>query len=214
VFLPAHLLHDLGQRGAILALKKGHHLGCLAAFARPAGFRRGSFLWRLLRPGRLGGRVYRNRPDLGRVCANVGYGFGSSGLAFRGGLLRSHLLARRVNQDFLLGLNLNDGGLRLGVRNHGLRSFSSGLRLNRSKVLNCLPDALGRDLAIRKLGDGVDARNAIPNLNQAVRRPFGGQFRQFALAGERIKRGGRAAASFLLANTVMLLSVSMVNVFI
>jgi hypothetical protein len=36
---PTHLLHDLFQRGAVLALKHGDHLGCLAALARRARFR-------------------------------------------------------------------------------------------------------------------------------------------------------------------------------
>ena len=40
VFLPAHLVHDLRQRGAVLPLEHGDHLGRLAALARPGGFLR------------------------------------------------------------------------------------------------------------------------------------------------------------------------------
>src|ERR1019366_5429907 len=39
VFLPAHLVHDLSQRGAVLPLEHGDHLGRLAAFARAVAFR-------------------------------------------------------------------------------------------------------------------------------------------------------------------------------
>jgi hypothetical protein len=38
--LPAHLVHDLGQRGPVLPLQHGDHLGRLAALARPGGLLR------------------------------------------------------------------------------------------------------------------------------------------------------------------------------
>src|SRR5260370_16837094 len=38
VLLPAHLVHDLRQRGAVLPLEHGHHLRRLAAPARPHAF--------------------------------------------------------------------------------------------------------------------------------------------------------------------------------
>ena len=37
VLLPAHLVHDLRQRGAVLPLEHGGHLGRLAALPRPGG---------------------------------------------------------------------------------------------------------------------------------------------------------------------------------
>src|ERR1022692_3520702 len=40
VTLPAHLVHDLGNRRALGPLKHRNHLGSLAPFARPSGFLR------------------------------------------------------------------------------------------------------------------------------------------------------------------------------
>jgi len=38
VLLPTHFFHDLKKRGAVLAVEHRHHLGGLAALARPSAF--------------------------------------------------------------------------------------------------------------------------------------------------------------------------------
>jgi len=40
MFLPSHFFHDLGQSSSVLPLEHDYHLGCLATFARRAGFLR------------------------------------------------------------------------------------------------------------------------------------------------------------------------------
>src|SRR5260370_41122252 len=40
MLLPAHLAHDLRQRGTVLPLEHSHYLGCLAALPRPGAFLR------------------------------------------------------------------------------------------------------------------------------------------------------------------------------
>ena len=73
--LPAHLVHDLADRGALGPLQEGDHLGRLAALARPGGIPRlGGFLARrrLLGGGGLLGRLTLHRRALGGLCATVG----------------------------------------------------------------------------------------------------------------------------------------------
>src|ERR1017187_9666961 len=75
VFQPPHLVHDLGQRSAVLALEHGDDLGRLAAFARPgAVLRLGGFLalGRALGRGGLLARVALGGRALGRLCAALG----------------------------------------------------------------------------------------------------------------------------------------------
>src|SRR5260370_29173755 len=78
VLLPAHLLHDLRQRGAVLALQHGDHLRRFAALTRPGAFLgRGGLLGfgRLLSRSRLPSRSTLSGRSLGLRAANVGYGF-------------------------------------------------------------------------------------------------------------------------------------------
>src|SRR5260370_11153843 len=78
VLLPAHLVHDLRQRGAVLALQHGDHLRRLAARARPHAFLGvGGLLGfgRLLSRSRLPGRRTLSGRTLVLRAANVGYGF-------------------------------------------------------------------------------------------------------------------------------------------
>src|SRR5260370_9892692 len=78
VLLPAHLLHDLLQRGAVLALQRGDHLRRFAALTRPGTLLRlGGLLgfWRLLSRRRLPGPSPLSGRTLGLRAANVGYGF-------------------------------------------------------------------------------------------------------------------------------------------
>jgi len=74
-FCQLNLVHNLGERGAVLALEHGDHLGRLAAFARRGLFasflRWGVFLAAVASVGRLG---FRGRA-LGRPCATLGLAF-------------------------------------------------------------------------------------------------------------------------------------------
>jgi hypothetical protein len=78
VLLPARLVHDLRQRGPVLPLEHGDHLGRLAALARPSGL-----LWfgalfglgRGLGGGGLLGRLGFGGRALGRLCASLGFAF-------------------------------------------------------------------------------------------------------------------------------------------
>jgi hypothetical protein len=88
--LPIHFLHDLGQRGAALALQHRHHLSGLTALARRGGF---------LRLRRLFG--------LGRVLGGAGL---LGRLGFRGRALGD----RCATLGLLIGLRLRGRGLRLG----------------------------------------------------------------------------------------------------
>ena len=84
VFLPAHLVHDLRQRGAVFPLEHRHHTRRLAAFARPGAFlrllrlRSLLGLGRLLRGAGLLGRGGLRGRALWRLCANVGCGSAAS----------------------------------------------------------------------------------------------------------------------------------------
>src|ERR1039457_5314638 len=75
--LPAHLVHDLGQRRAVVPLEQGDHLGRLATFAHSLGLRFGR--GRLLGPGGLGGRLGFLRRNDGRLYANGGHSLGDFG---------------------------------------------------------------------------------------------------------------------------------------
>src|SRR5580704_12891336 len=75
MLLPAHGMHDLGQRGAVLASQHGHHLGRLAARARCRGFRLGGRPLgpvRFLSGGGLVGRLALGRRGFGRLGATFG----------------------------------------------------------------------------------------------------------------------------------------------
>jgi hypothetical protein len=92
--LPAHFVHDLDQRGAVLALKQGDHLSGLAALARPGAllFLSGLFgFGRVLGGRRLLGRLTLGGRTLGGVCATLGLLVGLR--------LRFHLGLRRLAQS-------------------------------------------------------------------------------------------------------------------
>src|ERR1019366_4614123 len=75
VTLPVHLVHNLGNTGALGPLEHRDHLGCFAAFARPGGFLRlRSFLalGRGLGRGGLLGRLAFHRRALRGLCATGG----------------------------------------------------------------------------------------------------------------------------------------------
>jgi hypothetical protein len=79
--LPAHLVHDLGQRCSIFALEHRDYLGRLAALAQRARFR---FSWfrslsgfgRLLSRGGLLTRLPLSGRALGALCATLGLPLG------------------------------------------------------------------------------------------------------------------------------------------
>ena len=75
VFLPAHLVHDLGKRGAVLPLEHSHYLRRLTALPRPGGFLRFRgllALGRFLGGGGLLGRLGLGGRALGGRCATFG----------------------------------------------------------------------------------------------------------------------------------------------
>src|ERR1022692_3490100 len=75
VFLPAHLFHNLGQRGSALPLQHGDHLGGLAALARRGSILRLDDLFalgRVVGGGRLLGRLALGGRALGDLCATGG----------------------------------------------------------------------------------------------------------------------------------------------
>src|ERR1017187_5777706 len=179
VLLPTHLLHNLRQRGAVLPLEHGDHLGSFAAFARPGdfvGLGRLLGVGRLLRGSGLLGRRGLLRRALWLRCANVGYGLDDFAGAKR----------RQSNGfDFSLECGIFEGAsrfcfraLRLGYRQLRWRGFRVGrvnfrLRSGRccrllSEALKRLPDALGRRLPIGKLGDRLHVSEAIPDLDQPL----------------------------------------------
>ena len=119
MLLPIHFLHNLGQRGAVLPLQQGNHLGRLGAFAGTGGFLR---LGGLLGGGGLLGRGCRRGLGFGAFGAFLGVGRGLllAGALLRGGFLRSALRA----------LFRNGGGLGFGagvcVRHGGACPFGGG----------------------------------------------------------------------------------------
>ena len=178
VFLPAHLVHDLRQRGAILPLEHRHHLRRLAARARPGTLLGlGGLLGfgRLLSRSRLPGRSTLSGRTLGPRAANVGYGFD----CFAG-------VRRRQCDgfDFPLERGIFQGASGPSVCVLGLRyrQFDRcSLRLNRvegslrnrrcglfSEALNRLPDTFGRRFPIGKLGDRLYASEAVPDFDQPL----------------------------------------------
>ena len=68
-------------------------------------------------------------------------------------------------------------------------------------------------LSVGELGYGGDARDAVPNLDQAIGQSVANSASSLWLANGSNGVAEAAAASFLLVNTLMLLSASIVNVF-
>src|ERR1017187_3238507 len=108
VFLPAHLVHDLLQGRAVLALEHGDHLGGLAALAGTLslGLRGplgdfGGFLARGRLLG-LGGRVSLGLAALGAFLA-FGRGLLGAGTLLQGGLLRRNVRALCRNGGGVFG---------------------------------------------------------------------------------------------------------------
>jgi len=86
--LPSHLLHNLGNRSAILALKHRDHLSRLTARARRASFRFGWFrslsaFGRLLGRGGLLSRLTLGGRALAALCATLGLPFRFRRRAYR-----------------------------------------------------------------------------------------------------------------------------------
>jgi len=70
--------------------------------------------------------------------------------------------------------------------------------------LDRFPDPAHRRRPIRELLDGREAGDTVPDLNQPVRQPGGGEIRQFLLAGEYLT----LEICLLAAQRVMLFSAS------
>ncbi|MGP8243964.1 MAG: terminase gpA endonuclease subunit [Bryobacteraceae bacterium] len=134
----------------------------------------------------LGGLAASARARLGlrRFCRPFGFGRGHG----RGGLLgRLGLGGRalgRLCAAFGLSFRLRLGGVRLG-----LGGFA--------QALDTLPNAVGGSLGALEPVHRLNARQAVPNGHQALRRPSGDQFRQFLLAGEGVNGGGSCGGGFL-----------------
>src|SRR5205823_4355974 len=78
------------------------------------------------------------------------------------------------------------------------------------QALDRFPDPADRRLLVRELLDGCNARNAVPDLHQPVRRPLGIRPARSCW----LLKLSPSPASCLLANAVMLFSASIVYVFI
>ena len=168
--LPSHLLHDLGQRGAVLPLEHGDHLRRLAALARCGGFLRFAAVL-----------------PLGAFFAAVAF---LVALAFAGAPLAA--CAPRLAVLSAFG---SAGRCKLG---------------DRGQALDALPDAAGGGLGGLEALHRLDARQAVPDGYQALRRPSLGKFREFLLAAEAVERGsGRGGGLFCGAKRrdVVLLSI-------
>jgi hypothetical protein len=146
VLLPAHLVHDLGNRDAALALHQGDHLRHLAALARGTG---------------------------GVLCLSGILGFGR-GLG--GGGLLGRLPLRGRNVGGLCATFGLRGRLRLGgLRGCGLRGRLFGLS-DLAQIPDALPNARGGDVAgLEAFHPRADARKAVEGSYQALGGPSGEQ---------------------------------------
>src|ERR1017187_504337 len=133
--LPAHLVHDLGQRRAVVPLEQGDHLGRLATFAHSLGLRFGR--GRLLGPGGLGGRLGFLRRNDGRLCANGGHSLGGFGSGPAG------LVYEAYGRGFGCW-GLTQRSISVNRPHWWLRARGSSGPF--SEALDGLPDALGGDL--------------------------------------------------------------------
>ena len=136
VLLPAHFLHNLGQRRAVLALQHGEHLRGLAALAGTISLRLRGFL------GRLGGLLGR-----GRLLGRLGLGGRNTARLFRTLGLRGGFLLLGFGTGG--GLRLQGGGSFVFARFHGYFSLAVSTA-SRHQSLWCGTKASG----FFGLGDG------------------------------------------------------------